>query len=40
MKDLMVDGDGIFKPTRQTSKRLVELNDDSITLELGMHMHI
>jgi hypothetical protein len=36
MKDLMADGDAIFKPTRQTSKCLVELNDDSITLELGM----
>lgn len=36
MKDLMADGDGISKPTRQTSKPLVELNDESITLELGM----
>lgn len=36
MKDLMVDGYGIFKMTKQTSKCLIELNDDSITLELGM----
>jgi hypothetical protein len=36
MKDLMANGDGIFKLARQTSKCLVELNDDSITPELGM----
>jgi hypothetical protein len=38
MKDLMVDGYGIFKMTKQTSKRLIELNDDSISLECHMHI--
>jgi hypothetical protein len=36
MRDLMADGDGIFKLVRQTLECPIELNDNSIALELGM----
>jgi hypothetical protein len=36
MKNLMVDGNGIFKLARQTPKHPIEFNDNSIAPKLGM----
>jgi hypothetical protein len=34
MKDLMADGDGIFKPIGQTPKQSIEFNDNFTILEI------
>jgi len=36
MRDLIEDGDGIFKLARQTLECPIELNDNSIAVELRM----
>jgi hypothetical protein len=36
MKDLLVDGEGIFKPIGQTPKQSIEFNDNFMILEVRM----
>jgi hypothetical protein len=36
MKDLLVDGDGIFKPIGQTPKQSIKVNDNFTILEIRM----